>query len=104
MENSLPATEAGVHEGGALNFKSTKFLSTMEMPNNFYNQYSEEMEVSSTPCTPSLTTSSTEFSEIQTISESIMLTSEQCKLKLQARQVFLVQGKVKNIFKILVLS
>ena len=54
----------------------------MERPNNFYNQYIEEMEVSSTPCTPSPTTSSTEFSEIQTISESIMSTSEQCKFKI----------------------
>ena len=54
----------------------------MERPNNFYNQYIEQMEVSSTPCTPSPTTSSTEFSEIQTISESIMSTSEQCKFKI----------------------
>ena len=73
----------------------------MEMPNNFYNQYIEEMEVSSTPCTPSPTTSSTEFSEIQTISESIMSTSEQCKFKIAGKAgISGSQGKVKNIFKI----
>ena len=44
----------------------------MEKPNKFYNQYIEEMEVCSTPSPAS---SSTEFSEIQTISESIMFTT-----------------------------
>ena len=41
----------------------------MEKPNKFYNQYIEDMEVSETPSPPS---SSTNFSEIETISESVI--------------------------------
>ena len=48
----------------------------MEKPNKFYNQFIEEMEISETPSPES---SSTDFSEITNISESIVSTSEQCK-------------------------
>ena len=85
-ENWLPASEAALHVGDAPSLlsqvqssKSSKFLWSMEKPKKFYNQCIEEMEVDSTP---SPTSFSTEFSEIQTISQSIMSSSEHCKFKI----------------------